>query len=192
MPSNNSAASSEPEQEAQTKGEANSMSEETLSAVASMFLPTRAFEERLARLRSVFDQADIFGGDAMEAFDSMVKLGHSLGRLAEPYGSVKAFQNEMANLARDFEPISGMQKIFRDVSEDLRDQLKAVASALEPAKKLQTRLAQLAKLLEPAFELQAEFLQLAEVFGPPTSAPADANIKVQIVSKSADTSVVNS
>jgi hypothetical protein len=177
QPAENSVPSLKSEELVQPKPGVNSMSEETLSAVANLFLSTRAYDERLARLGAVFDQADTFGRDAVAAFELMVKLAHSLGRLVEPYRAVNAFQSEMANLAREFEPISGVQKIFRDVSESLRDQLKAVASALEPAKKLQAQLAQLASALEPAFGLQAQFLQLAEVFSPPIAVAVDSNLK---------------
>ena len=151
-----------------------SMSEQGVPEVAKLFESTKSFEEKLARLRPVFDQTDRLGSDAIASFESMVELAHSLGRLGEAYGPVRTFQAQMAALAKDFEPIGGVQKIFADVSASLREQLTAVAAALEPAKKLQTRLAQLAAALEPAFALQSEFESLAEVFGPAQKSPVAA------------------
>jgi DNA repair ATPase RecN len=134
------------------------------AAVAKMFEPTKAFQERLSKLLPAFDQVERLGKDATSAFELVSELAEHLGQFAQAYAPVKAFQGEVTVLAQKFEPLKSIQNQLAEMSRSFRDNLNYLATVMEPASKIHERLSELAKAFEPVIKLKERFQIISREF----------------------------
>lgn len=148
------------------------------AAVAKMFEPIKAFQERLSKLLPAFDQLERLGKDAASAFELVSGLADHLDQFAQAYAPVKAFQGEVSALAQKFEPLKSIQNQLTEMSRSFRDNLNQLGTVMEPAGKVHERLTQLAKTFEAGIALKGRFQLLSREFetlsGPAPSAPSGA------------------
>jgi hypothetical protein len=142
------------------------------SSVAKMFEPTKAFQERLSKLSTAFDQVERLAKDAASAFAQVSELADHVGQFAAAYAPVKKFQSEVGNLAQKFDPFKGIHSQLTEMSSSFRDQLHYLAAVLEPVSNVQRRLSELASTLEPVIEVKKRFQALEREFETGTPSPA--------------------
>ena len=134
------------------------------AAVAKVFEPTKAFEDRFTKLVSAFEQTDRLGKDAVSAFETVKGLLGHLENLARAFEPMKAFQEQVEVLAREFEPMKGVQDQIAEVSVVFRAHLRQLTGSLDRAKKFQQRLSELGAAFDFASDLQERFERLASAF----------------------------
>jgi hypothetical protein len=153
------------------------------AAVAKVFEPTRAFEDRFARLASAFEQTDRLGKEAVSAFETVKGLLNHLENLAHAFEPMKAFQEQIEVLAREFVPMKGVQDQIAEVSVVFRAHLRQLTGSLDRVKKFQQRLGELGAAFDYASDLQERFERLANAFevaqkSPPTAAATSSGAAV--------------
>lgn len=136
------------------------------TAVAKMFEPTKAFQERLSKLSTAFDQVERLAKDATSAFAQVSELADHLGQFAEAYAPVKKFQSEVGNLAQKFDPFKDIHNQLIEMSGSFRDHLHYLAAVLEPVNGVQRRLSEMAAAFEPVIEVKKRFQALERAFEP--------------------------
>jgi len=137
---------------------------EGIKAVVEPVALDGGLEEQLVELARAFEPIEAWGQSATKALESVKALQEEMAQLAGAFAPVRFFRGQLEQVARSFEPLRAVQVQVERIPEQLCLHLYHWARALEPAKAVRVRVEALAKVFEPVDELQRRFAEIAQAF----------------------------
>lgn len=133
-------------------------------AVAELFRLSGDFEERISELGKALESIEAITQFASETFAPLRAFQDQIAQLARTFEPMRAFCEQLNQMARTFAPMKVLHEQIVRIPEEFRSQLLHFAKSLEPVKAFRTRVEGLAREFQPVEELEARFIQLAETF----------------------------
>ena len=133
-------------------------------AVAELFRLSGDFEERISELAKALESIEAITQFASETFAPLRAFQEQIAELARTFEPMRAFCEQLEQMARTFAPMKVLHEQIVRIPEEFRSQLLHFAKSLEPAKAFRARVDGLAREFQPVEELEARFVQLAEAF----------------------------
>jgi len=133
-------------------------------AVAELFRLSGDFEERISELGKALESIEAITQFTSETFTPVRAFQEQIAQLARTFEPMRAFCEQLSQMARTFAPMKVLHEQIVRIPEEFRDQLLHFAKSLEPVKAFRARVEGLAREFQPVEELEARFTQLAEAF----------------------------
>jgi hypothetical protein len=154
-------------------------------AVAELFRLSGDFEERISELGKALESIEAITQFTSETFAPLRAFQEQIAQLARTFEPMRAFCEQLSQMSRTFAPMKVLHEQIVRIPEEFRAQLLRFAKSLEPVKAFRARVEGLAREFQPVEDLETRFIQLAESFrivsterpaAPPERSPA-ASVK---------------